>query len=372
MHRIKLRPDILEVSTRLVKRGHKVVALASNAYSGPSYEVVEGVEVYRVSSLPLPNIFYFIPSPPNLVGELLEICRKHKIDILHFWNYEYLTSSLAFFLRRKLGSLPFVLTVIGFPGLNWHYGLKGVDIAGFIYTYTVGKLVLKSVDHVILLGKSLVRYASRMGVSEDKISINSFGIDFEAFHPIKPLDRVRKEFKIAPSDKVIIYVGRLEPVKGVTYLLEAAKHLSTNTQNLKFLIVGDGPLRSKFQKPENQHIVFTGWRRDIADLLNVSDIFVLPSLSEGLPISVLEAYALAKPVIATNVGAVPELVINNKTGLLIEPRNCEQIEEAIHHLTENPYIAKRMGTDGKKLVRKYHNWDYIMNKYEEIYNSLTH
>ena len=371
-YKMKFRPDIFEVCRMLVKRGHNVVALASKTYGAPSHEVIDGVEVYRVPSLSLPNMFYFVPSFFHLITELSKICREHNIEILHFWDYEYLTSTSAIFLRRKLKNLPFVLTVIAFPGLNWHYGLKTIDTIGLIYTYTIGKAILKTMDHVVLLGRSLFEYALEIGVPYDKISINSFGIDFEAFRPKKQSDMVRRELGISPSDKVIIYVGRLAHIKGIAYLLEAAKHLCKSMENLKFLIVGDGPLRSRLEKMKNKQIIFAGWRNDVADLLNISDIFVLPSLSEGLPVSLLEAYTLSKPVIATTVGAVPDLVINNKTGLLIEPRNREKIEKAISYLLKNPELARIMGNNGKRFVEKHHNWDCIMNKYEEIYNSLTH
>ena len=369
---MKLRPDIYEISKRLVKRGHKVVALASKAYGAPSYEIIDGIEVYRVPSITLPNVFYFIPSFPHLVYELLKICTEHNIQIVHFWNYEYLTSTLAFLLRKKLMNLSFVLTVIGFPGLNWYYGVRAVDTVGFIYTYTIGRLILKAVDHVVVLGTSLIKYAKWMGIADGKVSVCPLGIDLETFRATKSAKIIRDEFGIGSSDIVIIYVGRLEQVKGIAYLLEAAKNLSKRFENIRFLIVGDGPLRSKFEKHSNPQIILTGWRNDVANLLNASDIFILPSLSEGLPISILEAYALGKPVIATNVGAVPDLVVNEKTGLLVASRNPMEIENAIRYLLENPEIAHAMGVNGKEFVKKHHNWDDIIDEYEALHNSLVH
>lgn len=370
--RMKLRPDIYELSKRLVKRGHKVVALASKAYGAPSYEIVDGIKVYRIPAITLPNVFYFIPSFPHLVNTLLKICKEHSIQIVHFWNYEYLTSTVAFLLRKKLTNLSFVLTVIGFPGLNWHYGVRAVDTVGFIYTYTIGRLILRAVDHVVVLGRSLIKYARWMGIPDNKVSVCPIGIDLETFRPTKSSRDIRDEFGIVSSDIVITFVGRLEPVKGVAYLLEAADHLCNRFENIKFLIVGDGPLRSKFEKHSNRRIIFAGWRNDVVNMLNAADIFVLPSIAEGLPISILEAYALAKPVIVTNVGAVPDLVSNGESGLLIAPRSWEQIEEAIRYLIDNPSIAQAMGVNGQEFIKRYHDWDYVIKKYEEIYGLSKH
>jgi len=369
--RIKLRPDVFEVSTRLVKRGHKVVALASEAFGAPSHEFIEGVEVHRFPSLSFPGIFYFVPSFPNLLSKILKICDEQDIQIVHFWNYEYLTSAVAFFLKRRLNSIPLVLTVIGYPGLNWRYGIKIIDTVGLAYTYTLGRAVLRAVDHVVVLGPNLVRYAEWMGVDDYKVSTCPLGIDLKTFRATRPPEDVRNEFGISPSDKVIIFVGRLEHVKGIARLLKVANSLSNRFQNLKFLIVGDGPLRSKLSKYSNPHIIFTGWRNDVADLINASDIFVLPSISEGLPMSILEAYALAKPVIATNVGVISDLVINSETGLLVSPENDKRLEEGIVHLMQNPGIAHEMGVAGQMNVVANYNWDSVIESYERLYVALT-
>jgi glycosyltransferase involved in cell wall biosynthesis len=210
-----------------------------------------------------------------------------------------------------------------------------------------------------------------MGVRNNKVSVCPLGIDLETFRATRPAKIIRDEFGIGSSDIVIIYVGRLEQVKGVPSLLKVANSLSSRFENLKFLIVGDGPLRSRFEKHSNPQIILTGWRKDVANLLNASDIFVLPSISEGLPISILEAYAFTKPVIATNVGAVPDLVIDSETGLLLSPGNSKQLEEAIIQFVNNPEMARSMGISGKRNVEANFNWGYVVSKYEQIYSTLT-
>jgi glycosyltransferase involved in cell wall biosynthesis len=241
--------------------------LTSKTYGTPEHEVLDGVEIHRVFSLSLPKIYYFIPFIPQFVGMLLRICEKHDIQILHFWNYEYLTSVLAVLLRKRLKNLPFFMTIIGFPGLNWRYGETVVDLVGKIYTYTLGRIIFKAVDHVILLGRNLVKYALWMGIAPDEISINSFGMDLKAFLPKRKPSEVRRQFGISVSDKVVIYVGRLEQVKGIRYLTETAKSVGGKMKNVKFLVVGDGPLRSEVSL--NPQMVPTGWRNDVPDLAAV-------------------------------------------------------------------------------------------------------
>jgi glycosyltransferase involved in cell wall biosynthesis len=363
--RIKLRPDIYEVSKRLVQRGHRVFVLTSKTHGTPEHEVLDGVEIHRVFSLSLPKIYYFIPFIPQFVGMLLKICEEHDIQIVHFWNYEYLTSVLAVLLRTKLKNLPFIMTVVGFPGLNWMYGETIVDLVGKIYTFTLGRIIFAAVDQVILLGRNLVKYALWMGAAPDRVSVNSFGLDFEAFLPKKTPTDVRRQLGISVWDKIVIYVGRLEPVKGIRYLIDAAKSVSGKMKNVKFLVVGDGPLRSEVSL--SPQMVSTGWRNDVPDLLNASDLFVLPSISEGLPLSILEAYALEKPVVATNVGAVSEIVIEGRSGLLVPPKDREQLSNAILHLLRRPQLMQNMGSYGKDLVGRNYDWHNILNNYERMY-----
>jgi len=369
-HHIKLRPDIYEVSRRLTQRGHRIIVLTSKTYGAPTYEVVDDVEVYRVWSVPLPKIYYFIPIIPMFMTIMFKLIRKYSVEIVHFWNYEYLTSVLSLLSRKKLRNIPFVMTIIGFPGLNWKYGVKIIDFIGLIYTYTIGKAILKAVDHVIVLGKNLVRYATWMGVKRDKISINSFGIDLQEFKPRKRADEIRKELGVPPDEIVISFVGRLEPVKGVKYLLKAAEAVCKKAEHVTFLLVGDGPLKSEIKLNLYSKIIFTGWRNDVADILNASDILILPSLSEGLPLSVLEAYALGKPVIASNVGAVSGVVIDCYSGLLVPSRDWKQLANAILCLISNPTLAQEMGKRGRAIIETNYNWHNILEKYERIYRHL--
>jgi glycosyltransferase involved in cell wall biosynthesis len=364
----KLRPDVYEVSRRLAKRGHKVIVLTSKSYGAPSRENVDGVIVYRVISLQIPGIYYFIPVIPCYVRSLLILCKEYGINIVHFWNYEYLTSLLALVLRRKIPGMPIVISIIGFPGLNWRYGVGIVDLFGCAYTYTLGKIVLRSADRVIVLGRKLTRYAESLGVQKDRIYVNSFGIDLSEFYPGRSQQSVRAQLSIPISAKVVIFVGRIEPVKGTEYLLKAATHLVPLRDDLRFLIVGDGPLRSRFQKKYlHNRIIFLGWRNDIADLLNASDILVLPSISEGLPIVSLEALSLSKPVIATDVGALSDVILDRETGMLVSPGKWMELSDAIASLLGNPRSVHEMGVKGSEFIKRFFAWDEILRRYEDVY-----
>jgi glycosyltransferase involved in cell wall biosynthesis len=206
-----------------------------------------------------------------------------------------------------------------------------------------------------------------MGVPAKNISVNSFGVDLQEFLPKKTANEVRRELGISPTEKVVIFIGRLEPVKGVKYLLEAAREICGKMDNIKFLLVGDGPLRLKLQASPNSQIIFTGWRDDVSDLLNASDLMVLPSLSEGLPLSILEAFAIEKPVVATNVGAINEVVLNEWNGLLVPPRDSRRLAKAISRLICSPDLMLKMGKHGKDLIKEKYDWDDILDRYEEIY-----
>jgi len=364
---IKLRPDVYNVSIRLKKRGNNVVILSSKTFNTPSYETVDGIQVYRCPAYQLPFIYYFIPILPFFISTLRTIIDDHSIDVIHFWNYEYLTSLLVFFIKKR-SNLLLVLSIIGFPGINWNYGIKYVDLIGSIYSLTIGKLIVKKIDKIVILGENLRKYALWMGVSNEKIIVNSYGIDFNSFIPKKTRKVIRNEFHIPKDGKVIVFVGRFEVVKGIKYLLLAAEKMISKYNDIYFLLVGGGPLIDVNNAQTRQRIILPGWRTDIPDILNASDIFILPSLSEGLPISILEAYSLGLPVVSTNVGAISSIVVDDVTGKIIQKADWKDIVRVLSQLITDDTLAHRMGKKGKEIILKNYGWTNIMDRYELIYN----
>jgi len=188
-------------------------------------------------------------------------------------------------------------------------------------------------------------------------------------------DATRRTLEL--GDRVTgIIVARIDTLKGHDTLLTATAELKTRYPKLVILIVGDGTERSNREKLahelglDEKKVRFLGFRSDIPDLLAASDFFVLPSLTEGLPLSVLEAMSMKLPVIATSVGGIPELVTDGETGILIPPKDPVALAEAMARIIGDPDLRKRMGEAGYRRVVNHFSFDTMTKKYEELYYSL--
>ena len=148
------------------------------------------------------------------------------------------------------------------------------------------------------------------------------------------------------------------------------------SQSIKLLIIGDGPLRKEleYQAIElgiEKNVVFLGQREDVPELLSVLDIFVMPSLNEGMGRAIVEAMASEKPVIASNVGGIPDVVDDKATGILVPSKSPEALSNAITYLMKNPEIASKMGQEGKKKAVKNLGINSMIEQIENLYEELA-
>jgi glycosyltransferase involved in cell wall biosynthesis len=200
--------------------------------------------------------------------------------------------------------------------------------------------------------RDLLREVYRMPA--DTIAVIHNGIDTATFVRDKEKSRrLREEFNIPEDCKVLVNVGRLSEEKGQHYLVHALESLQTLQASLMLLLVGDGPMRDSIEADVTSgrlsHCVrFMGFREDVADILQLADIFVLPSTLEGFPFTILEAMAAGKAVIATDVGGNREAVLNGVTGMIIEPANVEHLSSAIRSLIDDDEKRIHMGLHGKQ------------------------
>jgi len=258
--------------------------------------------------------------------------------------------------------------------MSWFYGNRMVDFVGYLYSTFIAKRMLNAADGIQLMTVQLLADVKKLNpsINDKKTFVCSTGVDTEQFRPVNSQSFLKDSLGINEDNTVIIYVGRLDTVKGVDYLLQAAKRILHNNSNVTFLIVGDGGLRQEYEqfaKPLYPSVIFTGWRDDVPRLMKIADIFILPSLSEGAPNVVMEASASGLPVIATEVGAIPWIVANGETGILVKPRDVIALVEATERLIDNPLLAKRMGEMGRKRIKKQYDWGTVCDNLETGYKS---
>ncbi len=216
-----------------------------------------------------------------------------------------------------------------------------------------------------------------IGIKGHRIETVHNSVDVRKFRRIHDTRRVRAEFNLAEEDTVVGNVSRLVPVKGHHCLLAASVNVLRKFPDIKFLVVGDGPLKKDIEAAASEdpvmrrNFIFTGYREDIPRLLSVMDVFVHPSgMREGLPLAVAEAMACGIPVVAGDVGGTSEIVKHGETGLLVPPGDIHALADSIVFLVENPEKARRMGMKGRKSVEERFSSGLMVNKIENLYDRL--
>jgi glycosyltransferase involved in cell wall biosynthesis len=215
--------------------------------------------------------------------------------------------------------------------------------------------------------------AARGGLPVSKIRVIPNGVDVTAFADAARADL--SHFGIPRGARTLLFVGRLDPQKDPFVLLAATKDLLRQHSDLHLLLVGDGPLGEPLRAwvaKENlaERIHFAGRRNDVPSILRASEIFILPSLWEGLPNVVLEAMAAGVPVVATRVEGIGDLLIDDRTGRVVPPESSDALGEAISHLLADPEQAHRLAHNAQVFVRDNFAWNEIVENYEKLYGEL--
>ncbi len=188
-------------------------------------------------------------------------------------------------------------------------------------------------------------------------------------------NRLRGSLRISDADMVVGMVARLEPVKGCRFFVEAARQVLAQVPNCKFLLVGDGSLRPELERLVDgvglkDKFIFTGWREDAAALMTVCDILVLPSLNEAVGMVLIEAQAQGIPVVATEVGGIPEVVTDGQTGSLVPPADSGALAKTIVSLLSNDQRRIYIGKQSREWVRGKFDAPVMVAKIEALYQEL--
>jgi sugar transferase (PEP-CTERM/EpsH1 system associated) len=304
-----------------------------------------------------------IPQPHSFdipwLFRAFSLLKSRDIDVMH--SHEFATNVYASFLSRVTG-IPVVTTVHGknYYGEKWRRRMA--------YRFVARQSLMVAVSH------DLKRFlAHQVAIPQDSIRVVHNGIDLSRYAVQGKNHRsVRDELGISADQRVIGTVGNLFTVKGQTYLLRACQTVARAFPDFALLVAGEGEQLGKLEKEASDlgiagNVKFLGFREDVPSLLQAMDIFVLPSLSEGLPLSILEALSLQKPVVATNVGGIPEIVEDGVTGYLVPPRDPEALADKILLLLQHPQTAANMGQAGRKKVEEDYGLDKMVREYQFLY-----
>jgi glycosyltransferase involved in cell wall biosynthesis len=295
---------------------------------------------------------------------LWKFFRSHPTDILHF-NLPAPYDCRFAIIAARLAGVPTIVTTNHLPTLSpTSFTWKGQLIL---------RLAQRCVDLTIVESDVNRQAALRHYKLDPARTVSVYhGIDVKRFD--RPFDReaVREELGLSFGHVIIGTVGRLTPQKAHHIFLKAAAIIKKSMDRAKFIIVGDGELRQELERQARQlglteDVLFTGHRHDVPELLSVFDVFALSSLYEGLPLAILEAMAMAKPIVATRVDGVPEAVVDGETGILVPPSDPTALAEAILSLLQNPSSAQAMGQAGRRRVEAMFRQDVMVVQTEQLY-----
>ncbi len=274
-------------------------------------------------------------------------------------------------LAGRLARVPVVLSTV-------HNSLFAYEVSALRKRlYVLAEKVTSPLADRILavsaaIADDLVR---RYGIRAERVVTIRNGIDTEAYRPSRDPGDILAELNLKEAGPLIGVAARMTPQKGHLFLLRALSLLIPRFPRLRCLLIGDGPLRQALLRECEalgviDHCRFTGVRTDVPDLLSVLQVVVLPSLSEGLPFVLLETMALGKPIVATNVGGVCEVMEDGITGLLVPPRDPKALAHAIAFLLDRPGKAEEMGKRGKARVREHFTLGRMVRELEDVYTRL--
>jgi len=344
---------LLSTMRGLSKRGHKVALICrpGTPLEGKARE--EGLPVFPIK---MRGDF-----DPIVIYKTARVIKKLRAEVVCTnMDKELRFGGLA---ARLCG----VKAVVPRRGID--YPLKNKWRYRFSYNCLASRIIANS----YATKKTLLREAPWL--DPDRVEVIYNGIDTTLFDS-KPGKDIRDELKIDRKAPLIGFVGQLDERKGIIYLLEAFKSVSKQIPKAKLLLVGEGNLKGFIQNwvGENgltEKVILTGFREDIPDVMRSIDLLALPSLWEGFGIVLIEAMASGKPVVATRTSNIPEVVRDGKTGLLVKPRDSEELAGAIIKLLEEEDLAEEMGRRGREWVKERFTLERMLDQLENLFYELV-
>ncbi len=309
---------------------------------------------------PLFDVFAFI--------KLFRLIKKNRFLLVH--THSSKSGFIGRLAARAAGVRCVVHTVQGFA---FH------EYSSRLSTFMIGlmeRIAGLVTDRIIFVNQYDRKMALKMKLtSAEKMTLFPNGIDLSQFNVTEPLPVPADLVGIVKRGGIVGMVARLWEQKAPQDFIRSIPVVVNTIPDAKFLVIGDGHLKDKLVKLSQElnisdHVLFLGWRQDVKALLKLLDVFVLTSLWEGLSVSILEAMASGKPVVATNIKGNNELVVDGETGFLVPAKNPQMVGEKVLYLLMNRTLAQKMGLKGYQRVRENFSIQTTIGKINQLYDTL--
>lgn len=322
------------------------------------------VPPFRRAGIPVFCLNQRSPYDIRVLPQLARLLRQRQVDLLH------LHLPYSAILGRMASKVTPVKAVV-YTEHNLWQRYHWLTAAANRLTYGWNDAVIAVSSEVELS----IRSRSKTN-GKPKLDTIPNGVDVEQLASVaKDPQGVKEEFQIPLTHRLVVHVANFTQKKRHLDLLKAIERVVKAQPLLTFLLVGQGPMEKEVKEAARQlgverRVIFTGFRTDATRLIAAADLFVLSSLYEGLPVSLLEAMALGTPIVATSVGGIPEVVIDGVGGFLVEPLNPDQLAEKMLDLLRDPQLQQRFSENGIRTVRERYDVRRMVESTEAIYERV--
>lgn len=343
------------IAKHLAKRGHEIHVITSLDEGLPKESVEQGFYVHRIG---FPKI-RFLRIVVFWLKALLLLKRLNS-DIVHAQST---LMGIVGFLAKKLLEKPYII-----------YWRGSESYLPWLFKEPISKLILRAADAALALTEDMKTEMQKI-CSRD-VNVIPNGIDLESFEDLPIKEAIRGRLGLNNDDNLILFVGTFRPVKGLRYLIQAMNIIKQKGTSMRLMLVGYGKERDYLKSlieglNLEGYVAFAGkvLNEKVPQYMAAADILVLPSLSEGFPVTILEAMASGLPIVATRVGGLPEIIKDEKNGFLVEPANPEQIADKVLTLLADVSLRQKMSETNRNKVQQY-SWQNTVGQLEAIYRRV--
>ena len=350
---------ILNTWRTISKERFSLVVCAPEASRPGRNTFLERAEALGARVLALPMAPYF---------DLVAVCR------------------LALFIRRKrieiLQTHDPQTRRLGIPAAVLGGAIHVTSLHGWIpntakqkASVLLDRLLIRFAKGIIVMSDAMREQVRALGVPARKITVLHNSIVLDDYPRRSAPSPLRQELRIPAAARIVAIIGRISPEKGHVQFLEMARRVHALRSETRFLVVGDGPglpaLRSQIEAAQlEDSVLLTGYRSDVQEIYEALDVLVIPSSTEGLPNVLLEAFAFAKPVVASPVGGIPEVLTEGENGYLVDPNDIATFAQRVLSLLDDPELAQRMGLRGRNVVETRFNFRERTRRLERFYERI--
>lgn len=347
------------LGVELAKIGHEIHFITYQRPVAIQGYDIPNVKMHHVSVVEYP-LFKYPPYTIALASEMARVTQREKLDLLHV--HYALPHATAAQLAREITEKPYVTTLHG----------SDVTILGSDPSYEpTNTMSIEHSDTITTVSEYMAREARDMLGIEKKIHVIPNFVDHKTFSPA-PCNIIDKP---RPRGITLVHVSNFRPVKRIDDLIYSMCVITKEDQNAQLILVGDGPERHRVERlidklDLRRNIMVTGYRSDVPEVMNCADALVLCSETENAPLTILEGMSCGLPIIATNVGGIPEQVQDGENGFLVPVKSPEAIAEAALKLSADDKMTARMGARARETVLERYTKDKVLEQYLEVYKSI--